>query len=781
MRSALICVNSVVFILVVLPMPTSAASHHFPSFVGQEQTAATAAGGCDVCCLGEVCAEGLSPLACAQADGSCVPSGSGADCETNDPCQIGACCLSANACIDEGGMGISEEDCLDNAEGQYLGGVRCADDICPMCDIEDEANCQSNTGSFIVQIDRAVWNTPDQVERWADDFMPTTNGPMDRICWWPAFFNPFFGNECAILAAQPEDNWQLRIYEDGGGYPGAEIGSAQTIDPDSKVSLGTFTRVWLFSAPVPTPPMLVADTCYWIEITGEGDGLEGCRTYWALSGDGNSYSVQDFNNSYGPEDVVSEVASDPNVDLSFCIPNGLEQCGPFSGACCSPDLSCEDNVDLATCEGSGGVWIAGASCDDVDVCPIPCEAPTCEAAIDLNAPGSPCASGPPCDIPFDNRFCDLSTVDVDDCRGSFGTTAVGHKLYYKYTFPEGPGGVATLSTCGGTEYNSVIAIYESCDTSPNNYFDCADDTCGFGSGPSEAVFEACGGCTYYFVVGGASGESGAGTLSLSKSTVNGLACTCGVTSAPLADPIFDVLGGTKPCTTDADCKANETGPDPQTFCRDSTGDGQPDSCYVMRQRYISVKPNPANAGLNYALRVSLDTGEGGVVPLGFVQEATNIIAGANNGPSSYDKSVIGDTPFYQDWTTIPSGIISIGDCEISPNHDYVVQAIADGVDTKDESQYSVGLHLPTSEFNGDVTGGGSPGDPPNGAQGSIVDVYANVLGFQSNANEPLDWLDVDPATGAATPNLIVRLADAFAIVQAFQGNPYPGPEPLNCN
>ncbi|MGB0717680.1 MAG: hypothetical protein ACPGXK_17510, partial [Phycisphaerae bacterium] len=130
--------------------------------------------------------------------------------------------------------------------------------------------------------------------------------------------------------------------------------------------------------------------------------------------------------------------------------------------------------------------------------------------------------------------------------------------------------------------------------------------------------------------------------------------------------------------------------------------------------------------------------------------------------------------------TIPSGIISIGDCEISPNHDYVVQTIADGVDTTNEDQYSEGLHLSTPEFNGDVTGGGSPGDPPNGAQGSLIDVFANVLGFQSNGNEPLDWLDTDPATGSANPNLSVGIADAFGIVQAFQENPYPGPEPLDC-
>ncbi|MGB0714520.1 MAG: hypothetical protein ACPGXK_01495 [Phycisphaerae bacterium] len=249
---------------------------------------------------------------------------------------------------------------------------------------------------------------------------------------------------------------------------------------------------------------------------------------------------------------------------------------------------------------------------------------------------------------------------------------------------------------------------------------------------------------------------------------------------PLANDIFDVNGTVKSCANDAECAVGETGPTPQTVCRDSDGDGSDDACYVARQRYLSVKPNPNNAGSNYALRVSLDTGVAGSAVLGFVQAASNVSAGSNPGPASYDKATIDATPFYTDWTTVTSGIISIGDCEVSPGNSYIVQAINDGDDVGNESAYSLPLNLPTCANNGDVTGGGSPGDPPNGAQGSLVDVFAQILGFQSVGNEPLDWLDTDPATGAANPNLIVNLADAFAGVQAFQQNPYPGPAPLDC-
>ena len=252
-----------------------------------------------------------------------------------------------------------------------------------------------------------------------------------------------------------------------------------------------------------------------------------------------------------------------------------------------------------------------------------------------------------------------------------------------------------------------------------------------------------------------------------------------VPASPLANEIFDVNGSVKPCTTDADCKAGETGPDPQTVCRDTTGDGVPDACYVKRQRYLSVKPNPNNAGSSYAIRISLDTGEAGGALLGFVQEPSNLPANANPGPASYDRATIGDTPFYSDWTTLTSGAISIGDCEISPSHSYLVQAIAEGTDTDNEDNYSDPLNLSTCANHGDVTGGGNPGDPPNGAPCSIADIYGVVLAFQGNGNEPLDWLELEPNNNNA-PNLLVGLADAFGAVQAFQSNPYPGPEPQDC-
>ncbi|MGB0716403.1 MAG: hypothetical protein ACPGXK_11020, partial [Phycisphaerae bacterium] len=657
------------------------------------------------CCFGSVCLDTVNRVECLEQNGTpidgvplCIPV---------NPCLLGSCCLGAGQCEDNAGAGISESDCLLlGAQAQYFGGTFCADDPCPVCEIDDDANCQRDTGSFIVQIDRAVWTPPDQVDRWADDIQPTVTGPLDRVCWWPAFFNPDAGTECSTPGEQPADDWQLRVYNDASGFPGAEIGVAQTIIPDAQVSLGDTSRVWQYSAPVTAPPVLNAGTCYWIEITGAGEGPGGCRTYWALSADGNAYSVNDLDNSYGPEDVVTEIPvnpPDPGVDLSLCIPNGLDNCGVFLGACCNPDLTCTNDTTSEACNAGGGAWNVGVTCGP-DTCPLPCEAETCETAVDLNAGGEACEGGLPCTRATDTSFCDQSTTPVAGCRDAGASTPIGGISWFSYTLSGSENGVCTLSTCVGTSIDGVVAVYDDCGDILADFLDCGDDTCGIGGGPSEVTWECCTNQTYYFAIGGWEGDVGAVTMELSIAQDGGITCTGGAPEAPLANDIFDVNGTVKACSTDADCQAGETGPDSQTVCRDG-------SCYVARQRYLSVKPNPANAGSSYALRVSLDTGVAGSAVLGFVQQATNLSAGANNGPSEYDKSTIDASPFYTDWTTLSSGVISIGDCEVSPGNAYIVQSIADGADTGDEGLYSAPLNLPTCANNGDVTGGGSPGDP----------------------------------------------------------------------
>ncbi|MGB0716672.1 MAG: hypothetical protein ACPGXK_12385 [Phycisphaerae bacterium] len=691
-----------------------------------------------------------------------------ADGELAPCCLDGACVLeTASACLAGGGTPDEEaSDCLTS-------------DTCVECPLLGASNCQQAEGTFILQVDRAYWP---EGGRSIDDFSAASSGPLDRICWWPAFFNPTLGLECYALDQQPPDNWQMRLYTDAGGLPGSEIGSSQVLDPDAKVSLGDTSRIWLFSAPVETPPTLDEGSCYWLEISGEGNAPDGCSVYWATSADGNQYSIRDGDGIIGPDDVLTQIGMNPpdfNVDLRFCVSVGMDGpgCGEFTGACCEAGEICTDGVSAAECAATGGVYRPGESCGAPDVCPPECEAPLCVDAVDLNAPGEACESGFPCQRDYDVTFCDSTPFDVEDCEvgsGNTGTTSLGAVSWFAVTPGAGETGTCTVSACSQNNFDGVIAVYEGCPSNPTtDAVGCGDDTCGEGGGPATVSWTCCEGVTYLVAAGGWNGESGSGVLEFSIDV--GPTPACGdIPATPLGNDAFDVEGTVKECETDTDCKLGETGPDPQTVCRDSSGDGEPNACYVARNKVLSVRPNGDNAGGSFAYRISLRTGPNTFVPLGFADEPFDITTFAP-GPSLFHVSKIVDSPFYTDWTALEAEILTIADCEVSPANEYAIQVIAEGDDTQDESRYSLTLLLPTVSLSGDVTGGG--GNPPNGSV-TLVDVFAAVCGFGAGCSGvPHDWLELDPVS----VSLVVNLADAFRAVQGFQTvGEYGGPEPLEC-
>ncbi|MGB0716905.1 MAG: hypothetical protein ACPGXK_13565, partial [Phycisphaerae bacterium] len=212
---------------------------------------------------------------------------------------------------------------------------------------------------------------------------------------------------------------------------------------------------------------------------------------------------------------------------------------------------------------------------------------------------------------------------------------------------------------------------------------------------------------------------------------------------------------------------------PQSFCRPGLNGT---SCYVPRQRYLSIVPSP-ELEIPYAIRVQLD-GDDAEQFLGYASPPV-LMPSAGPGPRNYWVSRLQDEPNFQNWSVLGHEPIYIGDCQISPGNQYEIQTLPLGEDPFNESSYSSPLLLRTSGKHGDVTGGGEIGYPPDGTA-NLVDVFAIVLGFQNLQHEPKDWLDLEPNTGAARPNLVVSLADAFAGVQAFQQQPYPGPHPTEC-
>jgi hypothetical protein len=381
---------------------------------------------------------------------------------------------------------------------------------------------------------------------------------------------------------------------------------------------------------------------------------------------------------------------------------------------------------------------------------------------------------------FDTSFCgDGTFTNMTLCLitpgGNPTTTQIGAVNWYTYTTGPTEEGELTISTCAGGSYDGLMSVYaDGCPVSLNDHIACGDDTCGIGGGMPEVSFGACPDTTYYIAMGGWQASQGLGTMQLTL--VPGTQTCTGPVSPPLADDRFDVALSVKSCSTDADCKAGETGPDPQTVCRDTTGDGVDNACYVAKQRYLSIKTdNPNSVGTPRAYRVSLDTGVAGSAVLGF-NGTVGLQLVTGPGISAFNIARIVDTPVYDTWEDLIPPYLHFGDCEVSTGNNYLIQAIAEGQDTGDEGNYSDPLELPTPAHNGDVTGGGNPGDPPNGATGSLVDVFSQIKAFQSTQNENKDWLDFEPEV----PNMVHSLADAFQGILAFQLNPYPFSAPLDC-
>jgi hypothetical protein len=219
---------------------------------------------------------------------------------------------------------------------------------------------------------------------------------------------------------------------------------------------------------------------------------------------------------------------------------------------------------------------------------------------------------------------------------------------------------------------------------------------------------------------------------------------------------------------------------------------------VPKARYLSIARNPEQDS-DTARRVRLSDG----TPIGWV------------GPSywvaptpQHDGLWLADiqaTPAYE--ITWPEVVHVIG-CEVGhsalcddstgehcgPNncpgglsetcyhHCYQIQAIVLGADIGDEGNYSEALELCTPSVWGDTvsTCAGNVCRPPNGVVG-LDDVQAAIKYYQNNRVAPITWLDIDPSNATQTPNQNIGIGDILKVIDGFQGQPYPGDGPKNCD
>jgi hypothetical protein len=115
---------------------------------------------------------------------------------------------------------------------------------------------------------------------------------------------------------------------------------------------------------------VISGDCYWIEVTGDGDG--NCQVLWTHSVDGNNFRLRDDNESFGPEDIREG-------DVVFCVDVGMRRgaevgvdggCGEVPAACCFRDETCQD-AGFLECADWGGYPVVYGDCATPGICPLP--------------------------------------------------------------------------------------------------------------------------------------------------------------------------------------------------------------------------------------------------------------------------------------------------------------------------------------------------------------------------------------------------------------------------
>lgn len=248
---------------------------------------------------------------------------------------------------------------------------------------------------------------------------------------------------------------------------------------------------------------------------------------------------------------------------------------------------------------------------------------------------------------------------------------------------------------------------------------------------------------------------------------NGIPDEC-ETVEPLAEDSFATT-----CSVDGDCP-------PGGKCVSGV-------CYLPKNRYISIDPNPENAARQTARRVLMDAGGRVLVVAGWLgapQEVT--VAGPEATPQLLARIVDFDSRHYRDWSVDDLGqpwtdsTVHLGDCEISPGHTYIIHAITEGLDPAFEGNFSEPLELATTAQFGDVVGA-SPGTAPDGTR-NFKDISSVVRGFQGTQSEPKVCLDLQgPASLPEVPDFSdINFKDIDAAVAGFQGAGYPLAQPCDC-
>lgn len=214
--------------------------------------------------------------------------------------------------------------------------------------------------------------------------------------------------------------------------------------------------------------------------------------------------------------------------------NLVPPCGDTTpGACCKPDGTCED-LPILDCENMNGAWIAG-TCAAVQCPPVN---DSCQFKLTITSGLSP--------------FSTLGATTDGPPDAGPGCPVITHDIWYSYTAE--CTGTLHISLCDGTNFNSALAVYDSCFCPPvlGPRLACNNDGCMTPGGPSKVSLPVTMGNCYLIRIGGVAGATGSGNLKIDcVPTGQGACChadhTCEV--LPAAACIApDVFTPGEPCS-----------------------------------------------------------------------------------------------------------------------------------------------------------------------------------------------------------------------------------------
>jgi hypothetical protein len=383
------------------------------------------------------------------------------------------------------------------------------------------------------------------------------------------------------------------------------------------------------------------------------------------------------------------------------MPNAACEADPFdppcgTSACCTPDESCS-NLTQAACAAATGVWQSGLFCGAPEqMCPpIACIGAT-NSCFEENDAAPGCSDGTCCalvcqldsfccDVAWDQSCADNATANCpftpvnDNCANAiavvdgtydytnqFATTdgaalpavcekgggvMLGNDLWYNYT--PMVSGMATVTLCGATNYDSRIAVFMGCGCPADNanIVECDDDACegvDVEDLQSEMSFPVTAGQCYKLRVGGWNNEVGSGSFTLG--TEPGTGCPSGMVT--FVSPPSGVVDARQPNPVNSPTPLQGI----STIMVTAPEGGSAD-CWTLCETAQGQTPNSIQSvmanGTNYTITLARPITPGAVTTLKY----TRSMGGATTGVfTSHPANVNGDS------AAGPNDILRVVDC-----------------------------------------------------------------------------------------------------------------------